>query len=86
MLHNFELQLSHSSEDWITLALIDVVENLNGSLLPQFIHPLSKILKRRWVWVAKPAEDFRAEGRDSFKFHFVAHVQRIADGKHSRIV
>ena len=70
MLNNFELQLPNRSKNWIPLTFIGVVENLNGTLFAQFIHPLSEILKRRGIRIAKPAEDFWAEARNSLKFHF----------------
>ena len=86
MLHHFELQLSHRRENRIALAFIGVVKDLNGTFFAKFIHPLAEILERRRVWIAQPAEDFRAEAGNPLVLNPLTHVEGVADREHAGVV
>ena len=86
VLNHLQLQLTDGRQDWVSFAFIGVVEDLDGTLFPQFVHPLAEILESGGVWIPQPAENFRAEAGNPFVFHLRPHIQGVADGKHAGIV
>ena len=86
VLDNLQLQLTHGRQDRITLALVGVIEHLDGPFFAQLVHPLAETLEGRRVGIAQPGKDLRAEAGNPFVFNARAHIEGIADGKHTRII